>query len=542
MKKFKYAIGIAAMALFGACSSDAPEIIDNAVDEGQEGMMYFSINVVGGDQTRGQSTSEAGPREDLIKSLSVVIYDDTETPVVYSDAISYDKDNSLAIFAVPSREFGDLKTLQANNKPVRVVVIANDVTDYSESKVDVLHEYYSNSTWGVDSYGSYNQIGEGEGYFMMSNAEACRTLLGLDGKDGKSEANAWKIAASLKLGRMCTRFEYGTDNKVEYPALHESGLKMKVAGFSVKSHASNVYYIPTFSPDGHMPTDHSADTHCHYTKDDDNPYRVTSAFPAATLSTYANHNYSYLANTDNKRYAYVHPNTFGTDFTPETNPSNKESYKANFKKIPYVAVKVQFECTNFAGTGQPSASMTAGDEVYSVGGIFIGGVKDYFMIKNNADENKRKFSVNLSDETAFNTTEKDVIQKLVAKYNEILEMKAPSEKNSTLTQGGDEDQTWFKELFIGKDVYTKSDDGKYYTYYSQLIINDENADTPQWKYGLSRNTSYALAVKSIKYLGATSGKVPGDGPTDADFSELFISLSITVNSWAPNFSNIDMKL
>ena len=555
MKKFQFAAGLAALAMLGACSNDMPEVV-GTVDNDNEGMMYLTLNVVGADKnTRAVGDELEGGAESLIQCLSLVVYDETENVILTAEC--NDVTGGVGIFPVSAQQFTELEeaynnTNEIDDKNVRILVTANCGDDFSDDAVDMLHGSTTGPTWGIDNTGGIkgkNTIDEVD-CFMMSNAEECHVLLGKQGADGKSKATAWKIAADIKLARMSTRFEYGNAANSTFTAQHEGGLKMTLAGIDVETHANSVYYIPTFTANGYIPDGGlSINNHSHYESTSDFPYRVTEVVSPTTLKNYPAYNYNFLNGTN--IYGYANPNTVSNK---DGWKLNTEDARENYRKIPFAAIRVRFESTDFAGTGAPSKSMEAGDDVLAVGGIFIGGVKDYFTLK---DAGKTLVIDYDKTEGVFSEAEIKVITDLQDKYNDILKMAAPSEKNevngTSYVKGGAEDEAWFKEKFVGKDVYSPrkqngspvaNPDGSYtyYTYYSKLIQHNGSAADFRNKYGVSRNTSYALSVSSIKYLGGNSGKTPGEGPTKADFSELYIKLNVEVKNWSPNIVNQGWKL
>ncbi|MDE6006224.1 MAG: fimbria major subunit [Muribaculaceae bacterium] len=556
MKKFKYAIGIAAMAMFGACSSDAPEIIDNNPEEGSDAKMYLSLNITGSTGTRAQTTAqtETSGVENTIKNLLIQIYDEAENLVLCKKTTDFSDDKTVAYFEVDYNQYQNVKTLFNNtdndpNKNPRIIVVANSKESYSLS-TPVIHDDYTDPTWGIQTGDGINKIGNSPCFIMTNMAECHAIAAPATGHDGTDKEKSWKLTTTaIPIGRMATRFEYGTDNKDSYTLESNSGMTMEIVGMKIETFGVSTLYIPTFTADGKVPEDFSvANSHVHYSGKEAFPYRATAVKTSDERAEYQSLDYSYL-NSANK-FTYAHPNTISKAYTLK---KSVDDYKA----LPNAAIKVKFNCTNFAGTGAVSESMKKGDNVYAVNGVFIGGVKDYIKLK------KANKTFAISNSYADGSDEYTKVKAVVDLYNGLNYSLMPSQKDGK-TEGGTEDDAWFKKQFPNVDTYapeyaegeskaTTADGAhKYYTYYAKFIthftdpsdvlvqdwMKDKSGNIlPQWMYGVSRNTSYALAVNSIRFMGATGDKGVGDGPTASDISTLWIDLSITIKPWDVNVSN-----
>lgn len=562
MKKFKYAIGIAAMALFGACSSDAPEIIDNTDEGVNDARMYLSLKISGvsgtrGDQTGAQTDKDINEVENSIKNLLIQIYDYNENLVLSQKTEIFDDSKTTAYFEIESNKFKDIQNLYNATKDddprsPRIIVVANTPETYGLGD-PVLHDDYNDATWGIASDGGVNTI-SGNPCFMMSNMAECHTIIGpAANHDGSSQDKAWELNANaLEIGRMATRFEYGTDNKNSYDLESDDRMSMTIYGMSIDTHGESSLYIPTFTNNGKLPTDFTSSNHKHYSGDASFPYRATAVVTSSKRAEYGNLNYKFLNKTN--KFTYAHPNTISKDYTLLNSVED-------FRALPYAAIRVQFECSNFAGTGSASVSMQKGDNVYAVGGVFIGGVKDFIALK------KATKTFVVSTDYDEDSNEYTAIKAVVDRYNSLNFSLMPSQ-NDGKEEGGADDDKWFKGQFTGIDTYapeyeagesketTAEGNFKYYTYYAKYIthypdptssdvkpwMKNDGKMLPQWAYGVSRNTTYALAVKSIKFMGSPKGGSVGDGPKESDFSTLWIDLTITVKDWDLNLSNIDWEL
>ncbi|MDE5808445.1 MAG: fimbria major subunit, partial [Muribaculaceae bacterium] len=386
----------------------------------------------------------------------------------------------------------------------------------------ILHGSTSNPTWGIQTEEGANKINN-LGCFIMSNAEDCTGTFDDPGTNDGTEAKPWLIKTNIKLARLATRFEYSADNKTSYTALSESGIKMAIAGFDVETYATSTYRVAMFSENGAKPEGAlTLENHGHYAPSDDFPYRVTDSYGAPDeFGTYTD--YNYVLTPDNK-YTYKRPNTVSKNYTFKND-------KFDFEKVPFAVIKAQFECTDFAGTGAPSASMAAGDKVFAINGIFLGGLKDYKALKAAGKE----FKVNYDNsDNRFSDSDIAKINLVEQNYKRILAMSLPSSYDNTKTDADDEN--WLQKAFDGADVYTPID-GKYYTYYGSLILHEANNADPYWKYGVSRNLSYVLMVKSFKWLGNNGTGHPGEGPEASELSEMAIQLSVQPVKWTANFAN-----
>lgn len=523
MKKIRFTAGLLGLAMLGACSSDAPEVI--TPDGGEDSNMYLAIQIVGESSTRDQTTVSTLDTEENIEKLQIFVLDENENLYFTKTCYKDDIDNGTAKFGVTAATYNDMMERYKAGTQMKVIIYANGTTLSTSDQI--LHSSTDDPTWGVSTWEGQNTVGENEvGAFIMSNAEDCTgEFLAPNDGDGTDE-NPWLIMSNIKLARLATRFEYGTDNKDSYTALHESGITMTISGMDVETYASSTYRVSMFSLDGTAPATFNKTNHGHYKESTEFPYRVTDSYGAPdNWNTYTDYKYNNITKTN--KYTYKRPNTVSKKYTFA---DGKEDYK----KVPFAVIRAEFKCTNFAGSGDASASMAAGDKVYAVNGIFVGGIKDYKALKAAG----KKFVVNYDkSSTRFTDNDKTMIGLVEQNYNRLLEMYLPSETDATKTQADDE--KWFAEKFANIDVYKANNatDKKYYTYYASLLTHKENTNDKYWKYGVSRNLSYALVVKSFKWLGNNGEGHPGDGPGTSELSEMAIQLSVEVNKWTANFSN-----
>lgn len=500
-----------AAAMLAACSSEDPQVGGSNVAE--DDGMYLAINIVGA-QTRAEGDAEAEPvkEEDKITQLQIFILDDQENLYFSKEVSGDDIKNGIAKFSVTQATFADMKAKVEREAVMKVIVYANGVS--VNSSEDIMHGSTSSITWGIENTASegYNEDG-----FIMSNAsETAGTLE--KAPDGAGTAkNPWVIKSDIELSRLASRFDYATTNKDQYTALHENGVKLAVAGFDVETFATTTYRISQFTADG-LPNFESG-KHCHFAPAGELKYRVTEQVTNGEVKNYNAYKYPLVKG----KQLYRRPNTISTKYTFK---NNKEDYKV----IPFAVVKAEFTSTDFAGAGFASKSMAAGKNVYAVDGVFVGGYEDFMELRKAG----KKFAVNYGDETQFTSSEKENIQAIVDNYNRLLEMSLPSDYDSS--KGDAENAEWFKKGLGKADEY-KAQGGKYYTYYASFILHDKDNADKCWKYGVSRNTAYALSVNSFKYLGNSGGGKPGDGPTPAEMSDMAIQLTVKILDWTLNFNN-----
>ncbi|MDE5888339.1 MAG: Mfa1 family fimbria major subunit [Muribaculaceae bacterium] len=519
MKFSKYFMMAGAAALFASCSSEDPDHNGNYTVE-EEGP-YIAINVIGA-ETRAGAVERDG--ESKINQLQIFVLDDLENLYFTKTVEAKNITNGLAKFAVTNATWYDMQAKLERGAKMNIIVYANG-KDVLTTSDQILHGTTNIQTWGIatDNNG-YNSKG-----FVMSNAKEVLQEFKAPGEDvDGSAAHPWVISEPIELSRLSTRFEWGEANKDSYTALHESGVTMTIAGFDVETYAKSTYRIAQFSADGSRPDAFDKTNHTHYAPTDAFPYRMTDSFGGSDAMTkYENYDYTI---TPTNKYLYKRPNTVSQNFVFKHDASD-------YAKVPCAVVKAEFTCTNFSGTGAPSASMAAGDEIYAIDGIFIGGFKDFKALRAKAGAT---FKVNYTEKSGeknnFNTAEKANIKLIEDNYNRLLKMSLPSEYDKNKTEA--DDMKWFKTNLGEKvDVYEADENKKYYTYYAALIINDAANTDLYWKYGVSRNTAYALTVNSFKYLGNSGDGFPGEGPTPADLSDMNLTLTVKVNAWTLNLDN-----
>lgn len=515
MKFPKYVMLAGAAALLTACSSEEPAK-GGQQNEGGEGM-YFAINLVGG-QTRDGETATPRKGENDLNRLQIFILDQDEN-LYFEKTVELDNinNNNQALFEVTNVTYNEMLNRLESETPMKIMVYANGTGSLSSAE-DLLHGTTSNPTWGTSDADNMG--------FVMSNAAEVLGVLKAPAEDAKgTKEHPWVIAEDIELARLATRFEYSADNKT-MAALHDQGLQMSVAGFDVVTFATSTFRLPQFSANGKMPETPDATNHCHFAPTGAFKYRVTESFGSDEYKKYNQYTYNL---TSGNKYCYERPNTVSTDFTKFNEVGE------SFKKVPFAAVKAEFNCTNFAGSGKPSESMKSGKDVYAISGIFIGGFEDFKMLR---ADGVKEFKVNYKDGATVKFTEADksVIDQIEKNYNRLLEMTLPSEyEGSTATEA--DDLKWFlQNIGEGYDVY-HAQGGKYYTYYAHLIVNDKDSNDNYWKYGVSRNTSYALSVTTFKFLGNSGDGFPGTGPQKADLSDMALQFSVKVKDWTPNFNN-----
>lgn len=537
MKKFKYAIGIAAMALFGACSSDAPENV-TPTDQTDEGMMYISVKIKGDDLTRAFDESTAADAtvvagESTIKTIQLFIYDKDEDLYLRETVKSLESDaNGLytAYFEIDSQKFQDMLTRK--NEEMKVVLYANASRSLVDTD-DMLHGVTDSRTWGIATEEGVNPNG-----FIMSNAVESKAAFDAptaadvaDETIGTNKQKSWTIRSNVQLSRLATRFEWGSDNLASYEPKVESGISMELVGFDVETHSSSTYRLSTFSEDGVMPETPTLTNHCHYAPTSKFKYRVTEKLNASdAVGVYSDYNCNTLTSAADHQYTYMRPNTVSASYNYFT---GNDEYK-NYQYLPYAVIKAEFKCNKFAGTGKPSVSMAAGEPVYAVGGVFIGGYSDFLNLRSK----NAKFSVKYDETAGLDAKE---IEDIVKVYNDVLEYKLPYDDSKAEDAGKNE--AWFVKFFPGAQKFEDQDTNKdddvhaYYTYYASLIIHDGSKDEPQWKYGVTRNISYALTVSTIKLLGSNGEDKVGETPKGTDFTKLFIDVTCEAKKWKLNVEN-----
>lgn len=544
MKQFRYAAGLAALAMLGACSTEAPEPVNGGSEDGG---MFITVNFTGAQGTRDgkQTTVDAIEGDTDIDNMQLVIYDELENVYLCTSSTKIDDATKTAYFQVEAGSWQDMEAKASRNAQMKIVLYANGGS-LSGQKQDVLHTTRGDATWGIQTREGINATG----FVMSNNAECQASFVAHDAAhDGTADNKnkAWAILGETKieLARLATRFDYGTNNQTSYDLQAQAGITMSIVGYDVETHARDTYCVATFSPNGKIEknADGTFKTHTHYSADTNNPFRVTSSAISSDLKSYNNHNYTFLNSTN--KSTFMRPNTVSTDYT-------FLGTKEDYKKLPYTVVKAKFECTNFAGATETqsaelakgSISMKNGETVFAVNGVFMGGLSDWKEMK------AKGLTFKAPAVGTLTPAEQADVKDAVDAYNNSLTHELPSTYDSS--KDDDDDEAWLVGLLVNPDKYeADKKTGEYYTYYSALIVHDSTAtEVKDGKtvpvvsnyYGVSRNTAYILAVESFKFLGAIGSKHPGDGPEESDFTKLYINLSITVADWAVNNENDGLKL
>ncbi|MBD5194325.1 MAG: fimbria major subunit [Bacteroides sp.] len=552
MKKIQFAAGLMGLAMLGACSSDAPEM--TTPDNGEDGNMYLAITLKGTD-TRADGDVEGyrtgTDAENKINKVQLFIIDENENLYFQATADGTNGtsvDGNVAKFKVSSVVYNDMLAKQARGAEMQFIVYANGTTLTSSDAI--LHGQTSDPTWGVQ-FGD-NSAGYNRGGFIMSNAEAANGTFNevkttTDAPADGSSANPWLIKSDVKLARLATRFDYvpKTADDGKYVPAANKNMEFYVVGMDVETYASDTYRTAMFSANGQLPTGALTSTnHKHYKPEGTLKYRVTDVVEAGKgnleFGTYAGVNdFNYDNLTATNKTIYRRPNTVSTawNWYPEG-----ENFYLNYTVAPFAVIKVEFKNISFAGLEWGSVSMAAGEDVYAVNGVFLGGFSDFMKMR----EEKKEFKIEYSDEDAFSPAEKTRIASLVSAYNNLLNVQTlPSQYASNADKTDAEKLQLDKDYFVSQlgeaEEYhaVKDADGNnhYYTYFAHLILHDATSSDLCWKYGVSRNTCYELKVNSFKGMGNNGTGHPGQGPSVTDFSDMYINLTVEVLKWNLNIAN-----
>lgn len=504
MKKFKYAIGIAAMALFGACSSDAPEVIDNA-DEGSREGMYLQIQLADCNSTRAVADNngevEGSPTESAIKDVQLIITDSKN--IELANAVSYIVETGgLARFTVSTNEFNFLKAKAAANEELNIYVYANGIANGVPEKGLTYSQLYSGKT-SVSAWDATKG-------FLMSNGVAVKRKLTNPTVDGLSEANAWEISGdAVPLTRLAVRFDEVNSTNT-FTADSDEAVTFTFLGMSVVTHAKNVYRLPQFSANGTI-------SGMAPFKESSRPYAVTDAQEENfEVLAYNAHTYE-LDGT--KKTIYKFPNSIFS------------TLDADYDSSPYVAIKTKFDSPRIA------TSKSTGADVYVLNGILLGGIAE---IK--AMNHETGLVITPKATYAENSAEAAQISNALALFNGWMHSqdwtKSDADILSRMKQVVPGIMT-FKATNVGTD---ETPSYEYHTYYAKLIVHDESQTVDALKYNILRNHVYNLGIQSIGFIGCTSGQQPGDGPTITKNEEMYIKMKISVNKWQVIGLNSNMNL
>ncbi|MDE6444111.1 MAG: fimbria major subunit [Muribaculaceae bacterium] len=492
MEKFKFLSGIMGLALLASCSSDAPSVIDNAPSNEK----YLAINFVQTGGTRADNNALAG--ESTIKDLQLIILDSKGIELVRE--ISTSIDGNKAEFGIKTVVYNMLKEKTAAGEALSIYVYANGIENgiRLDNPQQLLSGVANIITWDKSKG------------FLMSNAEEVKNTLqpAPTGEDAGQPGNAWVIAGDVKLARLATRFDYKNNvENDEYVAGSDKNLTIKVVGMAPVTHATATYRLPQFSATG-------GTTGMAPFKTTDRPYAVTEN-STGILSTFQGHDFSMVPGTNEK--VYGRPNTI------------RKGQTAAFNNSPYVAVKAEFSSATL------TKSMALGENVYSVNGVFIGGVEDLKAMGGT-------FNVETKEEYADGSDEMVKIQNAIDMVNGYLAVadftkpKAQIEARLKQVIGSARE---FKATNVGT---AEEPSYKYYTYYSQLIEHDPNQTDQAFRYNILRNHVYNLGVNSIAFLGYNRDNKPGDADVVDEANDFYISLSVSVADWILNVTNEKLDL
>ncbi|MDE6811025.1 MAG: fimbria major subunit, partial [Muribaculaceae bacterium] len=261
----------------------------------------------------------------------------------------------------------------------------------------------------------------------------------------------------------------------------------------------------------------------------DKKYRVTDYIFRASRRQYTGLDYS--IKPTGTTYTYKRPNTISTDVTAEMIAEGENL----FDRIPYAAVRAKF---SVAG----SKSMEAKEPVYAIKGVYIGGIRD-LKEKYNKD-NAETFTISTD---GLSTDEASIVKEVVDAVKQYLkngwtEVAADAEEDDiaeAIEADGDRLKNYYKADEYPYRGTTAIDIQRglagYYTYYAQYITHDNSASAvPQDKYGVSRNYVYQIGVNKFTFLGNNGTGLVGDGPKEADLSDLFLEMTVKVADWLVN--------
>lgn len=488
MKKFQFAASLLALAMLGACSSDAPDAPVTGTDNGEEGGTYVAMRISTNNVATRATDANAKSGESTINSLSVYIVLDGDTKVhMVADELVADADNDVvyAYFNIGSGRQTALEGLKGET--VDIYAYAN----LSANNVTPAGAYDASAYTTVDTWKSNN--------FLMTNNEAATgtfsdTKRKFTPKDATEEVEVWVLNAGdktkgeqikIELERLACRFDYKIptadvtkDNKVvynattqEYTALNNENLKLKITKLAINTHETKTFWFRQSTTTGMTP-------------DADKKF-AGSDYCTKALSA-QNWNLS-----PTNLYTYARPHYVN------------DGVELGYNTCSYVAIKASFQCPTSLKT---AAQASQNPDVYAFDGILLGSF-DYLSTKTGAD------------------------------YGQ--------EANSTLgylLQGVTDETTFAANPHVEKYTYN-TDDNCYYTYYNRYLTKTKvasNAEATNDNVDLVRNTIYNIGVNSLAGLGQNGTKAPND-PSNTD-TKIWVDLDVTVAAWLTNSANDGMAI
>lgn len=531
MKKFKFVLGFAALAMLGACSSEEPALNGGTTDDPVEkDMKYLTVKIDGAhtrangeDATKHTLDSE---NETVIEKVQMIVMQGA-TEFLNVTATKID-DNNFAIFPVHQATYTQLKEKQAVTSPAGgekfdVYLYVNGINLTSSAQLL--------SSSGDDGKTQDLRLTSSEKPakpFIMSNADvATGNGMGIQllapGTATGTEDDPWQIYNTIYVARLASRFDYQEENSNKYTAISDKNLKMEVGGFAVVTYATKTYRLPWFSADGT-----TKDMQI-FSSGLSTAYPVTESYQAKEENDefYKKMNESdfsirpaeYQRATDSD-HGYFHPNTITKD------------QSLSFKTVPYVVIRAAFYSDKF------KTSMDAGEDVFALNGYLLGGIAELRTLKTNGTEFK------IEHDYTAGSVEAEAIKAVETAVNSAINRTDFVETNTNT-------MAKIKAQFMkysGAISYSAIKDegpskGKYYTYYARYIKNEKlGTATNGQKYGVLRNTIYRLSVASFTKLGSNGSNYPGNDPEDVNLDDQYLKFKIEVKDWEINDKNTNLAL
>lgn len=518
MKSLKYIAGFAALAMLGACSSDAPEIVGNQNEVVDLDARYISMQIENAatratgdenDETHVTGTST----ENAIFDIQIIIEDNTTKDVIVSAFNTGDITDNIANFKISSFAYNTLTSANTASKILNLYVYVNGkkygVSDDGLS-VTSMNSTFADDTWDLSENNN-------KGFLMSAAKQFTPNNKGTEDGVGTS-TKPWDFTTEVKVDRLAVRFDYeGKNTNDIYTLDSDNTVQLKIVAIAPETRANSTYRVPQYSstgkPDGMSPF-------------------ITGLPVTTAISTDAN---SMGYTIDNKpclvksstMTVYGKPNSLTNEVSSST------STKDLFKLAPYAIVKAEILTTNT----RISDSKTIDNEpVYALNGVLLGGLT---YLHNKAKDEHGK--VDITNPYESTDPEYNQFNDALLIINGFLDQCRSISDKSAFQKKLEDDLV--ESYHLVKFTPVKVDDeNHYYTYYSSLIVHNNEKSNVYEKYMVLRNHIYNLGVASIKFIGHGYNCAPEHTLPTGEKKDTYIQLTVKPAKWTLNTKNENWAL
>lgn len=514
MKKFKFIAGFAALAMLGACSSDAPEAPVTPNDGVDNGDVKYITMKIADSATRATTdgsvkTVEGSTDESAIKDVQLVIEDASGNVVVSAMNTGTIGTDKTATFKITSFAYNTLKSANTDNTTLNLYVYVNGKANGGSSEGQSLSAIksgsYANDTWTVSKG------------FLMSAAQKIIPNNGAEATtDTGKSASPWDfIGTPIEVTRLAVRFDYVSKATNDtYKLESDASVSLKVVAIAPETRALSTYRVTQYSSTG-------KDSGKTPFSDTTNKYYVTSVNSDGTQSMGATVEEKTCLVPGTTTTVYGKPNCLTTEITTPT-----------FELAPYAVVKAEItDCSRLA------KAKAAGETVYAINGVLLGGLTDLYDLAKTANG---KVTITNPYNATDNPTEYSNLNNALLIINGFLDQERSVANKATFKN---DLETQLDAYHLVKFEPVKENNvNHYYTYYSSYIIHDNEATKAVDKYMVLRNHIYNIGVSAIKFLGHGYDCPPDHEIQVSEKKDMYIKLTITPAKWTLNHSNESLVL